>query len=77
MLSKEKKEDLVIQLVLIGVTLAVSALFLVPQWKWELWLRQLQRTAEQAKAIPGELTQAQEQIVRDFMASVSRWNHDV
>jgi hypothetical protein len=77
MLSKEKREDLIIQLVLLLVSLGICALAMVPAWKWELWLSQLRKTADAAKhAAPGLLSPEQEQMVRDFRDSVARWSHE-
>lgn len=80
MVSKQAKEDLAIQLVLLGITLIVFAILMVPKWKLELWWRafQIQLVKWDQRSLPTvpHLTEAQERDVLAFRHAISRWSHE-
>lgn len=78
MLSKEKQEELALQLILLGVSLLAMGLVMVPKWKWELWRAKLTQTAQRAhpQFLAPKLSPEQEMDVAGFRQTVSRWIHE-
>ena len=80
MVSKQAKEDLAIQLILLGITLVVFSILMVPKWKLELWWRafliQLLKWDRASQQTVPALSESQERDLLEFRRKVSRYSHE-
>jgi hypothetical protein len=79
MLKQEAKDELFVQLILMGVSLVLTAalywLILMPQWKRQRLMIQAVKIMEDGSKKVHELTGKEMLLVREFAQRVSEWDH--
>lgn len=79
-MRKEMRDELMVQLILMGVSLAVSALLywliLMPQWKRQAMIIKTVKVLDDGKSKARDLTGREMLMVREFAAQVSQWDHE-
>jgi hypothetical protein len=73
------KDELILQLLLMGISLAVTAvlywLILMPQWKRHQLMLRAMKVMEDGSEKARELTGKEMLLLREFAAKVSEWDH--
>jgi LPS O-antigen subunit length determinant protein (WzzB/FepE family) len=79
-LSRNQKEELVVQLLLMGVSLALTLIvywvILTPSWKRQLMVTKVQKAMEDGSNKIRELTGKEILLVQEFVRRVSEWDHE-
>jgi LPS O-antigen subunit length determinant protein (WzzB/FepE family) len=79
-LSRGQKEELVVQLLLMGVSLALTLIvywvILTPQWKRQIMVTKVQKVMEDGSNKIRELTGKEILLVQEFLREISVWEHE-
>jgi LPS O-antigen subunit length determinant protein (WzzB/FepE family) len=79
MFSKQAKEELTLQLILMGISLLLTALLywliLMPQWKRQALILRAVKAMENGSEKARELTGKEVLLVQEFAQKISEWDH--